>query len=1503
MIPHVWLRRIPTAPPLPWVYVALALILLLAAGLRLNGTNWDDGYGFHPDERDIYMRSGCMYEALAGMPSYQDCGYLRDYPETTAGVPSPAEFLDAERSPLNPHWFPLGSVLIYRLVFLRSIVELFADVSALDMRYVARPLSALADVGSVFFVFLLGRRMHGPAVGLLAALLASLAVINVQNSHFYRPETFSVLLTLAAFWAMLRVMDTRRLRDSLLLGLLIGLALAPKVSVLPLLAPLALVYGSRLWDAGGGRFSAIPGGVFWSTAGHASLAGVIALAAFVVTAPYSLLDYRAFAEGIGSQVAMASTAGSLPFTIQYMGTPPFLYQVQQTAVWGLGLPLGVLAWLAAPFTMVMVVVRPDSRRADLLVLAWVVPTFLFLESFEVRFLRYMAPLIPFLILMGSRMAVWAVAASASLARRWKEAPSRNSGVGSHRVSRLRGRVAQAMPWSCGVVIGLVILATAFYSLAFQRVYDEEHPAITASKWFHENVPSGAPIVSDNHWDEHIPNMYQYRMWQYPVYEADNAAKMRNLATRLAMSDYLVFYSNRPYSSVARAPERFPFSNSYYQQLFGGELGYELHKRFTTYPRLFGVEFRHNPLPEAGLALPDSAVPEPPALLALDMGYADDVVAGYDHPQVLVFKNEDRLPESLLVFKLSRYPEVAVGLLMSPEEKAAQREGGTWSEIITRDGWPNKLPVLAWLGLIEIVYLAALPLAMFLFRPLPDRGIVLARILGLLAVSYFGWLVVSLGWMEFSRSVFYIGLLLLVLLSSTVLVFRWEEVTSYLRRHWRLLLLAEVLFLAAFLAFVAVRAANPDLWHPWRGGEKPMELTYMTAVIRSTLMPPYDPWYAGGYMNYYYWGYFIIGGLVRVTGIVPAVAFNLAVPLFFALTFTGAYSLVYNLTEGTLRARVAGKEHDSSSDAPARLRRLGRQTPVWAGLTAGFFASVIGNLDGIVQVAQGTWSRLAAGGPFPAFDFWRSSRMIPNQDDSPPSVLAFWVPDPIPGHTDFSTHITEFPFFTFLFADLHPHMMVIPFTLLLLGLALSLLVGLTRGGLAWAAAPVLALGVTLGSLWTINSWDYPSYLLLMLGLTALAAYLAPGRVAVRLGLAAFMGLALLAVSILAFWPFHQSYETFQGGIEASKWKTPIHSFVGVHGLFLFLVGTFLVVETRRALAHGVLAVATVALRNAALGRRLDPGPCRLPFAPSLVLAVLALVAYFAVAGYWTVAVLAALTGLTGLALVQVLFYKTGETPWSAMPLVLLGMALAIAAGVDLVRIEGDIGRMNTQFKYYLEVWILLSLVSAYFLWQMASRHVGKIGWLEALWVGMLLLLVGSSLIYTVWGTTSRLSDRFSDGPSTLDGMEYMTRAVHWEGEQPVTLRWDLEAIEWLQDNAQGSPVVLEAHGEQYRWNGRIAKYTGLPTVLGWPWHQIQQRTGYRDTVPKRAAAVRDLYETTDLGRAKELMEEYEVTFIVIGELERIYYSDRGLRKFQDMADQGYIRTVYSNEEVVVYERTG
>ena len=1499
---------------LPPTLTLLLLILAVALALRLYGIGWDHGFGFHPDERSIYMRSDCMFRVLTEAPGYGEC--IREHPETEPGIPGPGTFFDADKSPLNPYWFPLGSLLMYLIVGIRAIFEPFMDLGSLmSMAYIGRSIAAVADVGSVFMVYLLGKRVWGSRVGLLAAALVSLAVVHIQISHFYRPEPLLVFFLLTSFWFMLQVMDRHRARDSILLGVFVGLSFAMKVSVLPMVLPLALVYAYWLFGDAGGRWRLPSLHLGGHVARHALLGVGAAVAVFAVATPYAFLDIGSFASDIEYQARqVARTAGKVPFTVQYVDSTPFLYELRQSAVWGLGLPLGIVAWGGLLFAIARVFQAGPARRVELLFLLWIVPNVLLLSVFGTKFLRYIFPVMPFMVLLGSAMLFWAIDRARTLPL--PQAPPGDWGAAAQQLL-----VRHAPLMVVGAVV-LVVAATGFYALAFERVYARDHPAIQASDWINKNVPVGHTIVTDNHWDEGIPDIHRYRVRQIPIYARDTRTKMDTIAGRLSEGDYLVFYSNRTYGSVARVPDIYPLSARYYRLLFSGELGYEPVRAFTSYPQLFGVAFVDDTFGRAGLPEPEAlAFNSPP--ISLHLGYADENVINYDHPKVLLFKKTEEIDRTrlfeMLTAEQARPPP---GLMLSPEDREAQREGGTWTDIISRASWTNVVPVLAWLLLVELVYLAALPLATFLFRPLPDRGIVLARLLGILGVAYVAWLLASTHVMGFSRGSVFVGVLVVAALSSLVLCAQWRQFKEFVVRNWRLLAVGEVLFLVAFLAFVEIRAANPDLWHFYRGGEKPMDFAYLNAVLRSTYMPPYDPWFAGGYLNYYYWGQFIVATLIKGTGIVPSVAYNLAVPLMFAFTVTGAYSLVYNLTAAIRRSGSSG-----GPDAPPRrdvqvrtgerasfldsLKTGWRWTamgvawgPVGAGLTAGLFVAVMGNLDGLVQLIQGGWNSTIGNESFPAFDFWRSSRMIPVLNDVTPSALTFWVPDKGNPAPELGYHITEFPFFTFLFADLHAHMMVIPFTLLSLGFAFSLVAGMKGSSRRWLGAVVLGLGVTVGSLWAINSWDFPTYLILVGLFMAAGVYLGRGTLLRRFGIFLALAVGVALLSVLAFLPFHANYHPYPTGLDVSKWQTPVHNFLGIHGLFLFLLVTFLAYLARVRLKEYVWAVLgrtsrpQVSLSSALVVARAAP------WAVAVVALVGFIAIYLAAAGYWTAAILTVLLGLTLWATKNALLRREGGDPlYSALPLIMIAFALLIAIGVEFVRAKDDIGRMNTLFKYYLEVWVLLAMGAAYILWYIASRGTFRIRGMSLLrgaWLGMLAILVAASFIFPILGTRSRIADRFSTEVVTLDGADFMSTAVHWQDGERLKLVWDHQAILWLQDNVQGSPVVLEAHDEQYTWSSRISNYTGLPTVLGWSWHQTQQRMRYDYAVQQRSSVVQEIYSTRNLELALELLRQYEVEYVVVGELERLHYPELGLGKFDSMSEDGLARLVYQNEGVKVYQ---
>ena len=217
------------------------------------------------------------------------------------------------------------------------------------------------------------------------------------------------------------------------------------------------------------------------------------------------------------------------------------------------------------------------------------------------------------------------------------------------------------------------------------------------------------------------------------------------------------------------------------------------------------------------------------------------------------------------------------------------------------------------------------------------------------------------------------------------------------------------------------------------------------------------------------------------------------------------------------------------------------------------------------------------------------------------------------------------------------------------------------------------------------------------------------------------------------------------------------------------------------------------------------PDKLPWMGLAGAAGLSIATYLAAAQYWTSAFLALLLLALGLTAVKLARKEVGRNTYMPFVVALVAMALLVALGVEFVRVQDDIGRMNTQFKFYVQVWVLLALASACILWYLKEQGVFRMGRVSIVRGGFLVvlaLLVGSSFFYTILGTRDRLADRFDTGSFTLDGAHYMTTTGHHDRTTGALIehRWDYQAIEWLQDNVQGSPVVLEAHTDQYHWGG-------------------------------------------------------------------------------------------------------
>jgi uncharacterized membrane protein len=248
-------------------------------------------------------------------------------------------------------------------------------------------------------------------------------------------------------------------------------------------------------------------------------------------------------------------------------------------------------------------------------------------------------------------------------------------------------------------------------------------------------------------------------------------------------------------------------------------------------------------------------------------------------------------------------------------------------------------------------------------------------------------------------------------------------------------------------------------------------------------------------------------------------------------------------------------------------------------------------------------------------------------------------------------------------------------------------------------------------------------------------------------------------------------------------------------------------------------------------------------------------------------------------------------------------LGLTGGVEVLVVKGDIGRMNTVFRFYFQTWVLWGIASAVALsrlWRVQERwRSGARKW----WRGLLYILIGLCALYPLLAMPAKIKDRFPDTDVGLglDGAAFMEEAIYGDpgpgdGQGgPIVLAEDAAAIRWLKENVEGSPVVMEGNAGLYRWGSRISIHTGLPTIIGWDWHQKQQRGFIGPIVEGRLKDLNILYGDPDIDKTLDLLREYRVSYIVVGQLERYYYSAQGLAKFEQM-EGAYLERVYDGQEL-------
>ncbi|MEN6435578.1 MAG: DUF2298 domain-containing protein, partial [Anaerolineaceae bacterium] len=471
-----------------------------------------------------------------------------------------------------------------------------------------------------------------------------------------------------------------------------------------------------------------------------------------------------------------------------------------------------------------------------------------------------------------------------------------------------------------------------------------------------------------------------------------------------------------------------------------------------------------------------------------------------------------------------------------------------------------LSFLIWYLIIIITGWITFPIAFKFFKRLPDRGYSFSKVLGLLLWGYGFWLLASLHLLQNTISAMLVVLCLVFVISG--LVNRKEgfhPIIDWAKSHWKTILTSELVFLIAFGFWAYIRALNPEII----GTEKPMELAFINSILRSTTFPPADPWLSGYSISYYYFGYVMVAMLVKLSGVASGVGFNLAIALWFGLTAVSAYGLLFNLI-----AFWQKKENERKSIEEERSEKQ----PYLSSLLGPFFILIVSNLEGFLEMlhSRGLFWKQAADGSFQS-KFWTWLNIL-EINEAPKQALS-WIPQREGGiwwwrasrvvqDWDLLNNrqevIDEFPFFSYLLADLHPHVLAMPFVILAIAVAFNLWLHIQDGWNGqndmpffawikkWLSGEQIALKncrlisrfrdgqfilpvIVLGGLAFLNTWDLPIYVALVAAVWVLADY---QQIGWRPGLILdFIGLVIVYVilAVVFYLPFYLGFGSQAGGL--------------------------------------------------------------------------------------------------------------------------------------------------------------------------------------------------------------------------------------------------------------------------------------------------------------------------------------------------------------------------------------
>lgn len=821
--------------------------------------------------------------------------------------------------------------------------------------------------------------------------------------------------------------------------------------------------------------------------------------------------------------------------------------------------------------------------------------------------------------------------------------------------------------------------------------------------------------------------------------------------------------------------------------------------------------------------------------------------------------------------------------------------------------------LSWYVLITLLGWLTFPLAYSLFPALADRGYTLARAFGLLLWGYVFWLFASFRIAQNDIGGLLLGLLVPGGLSAWMFTRCRSELSDWVRANRRLIVTSEVLFLAAFGFMALVRSTNPEIV----GTEKPMELMFINGIMNSPTFPPRDLWLSGYAISYYYFGYVMTAMLASFTGVPGTLAFNLMIALIFGLGAVGAYGILYNLLanwmgeaedpEPELESDFGDLEAVSgqSSVVSRQSSVVNRQSSILSPLLAPLFLLIVSNVEGFLEVLHSRglfWQFGADGAATSRFWTWLDIPDLKNAPVqpfqwAPDRYLWWWRASRVVQDYDLNNFareiIDEFPFFSFLLSDLHPHVLAIPFNLLAVAVALNLFFGGWRGRinlyfgeLRISRSGFFTIALVLGGLAFLNTWDILIAGALIVFSYALARAHESGWGWERLEDILLLGVPAVVTAFLMYLPFYVGFDSQAGGIIPSfMYPTRgAHIWVAWGTLFVPIFVYLIYLWGRRTPGNWSASLFTaLGLVAVLLAAMFAIGLLAWKLKPDLVQPILAAQgldagAFIAASMMRRLSYIGSLLTLLALLIPALAFLFRSQNNSSAFVLLMVALGTLLILGPDFLYLRDNFGwRINTIFKFYYQAWIVLSLAAVYGIIVLFRRLRGAA---NVAFSVLFVLVLAVGLAYPSLSILTKTNNFNPPFDYTLDDFERVQR------ENPD----EAAAIQWLRSAPDG--VVAEAVGGAYSSYARISVYTGLPTVLGWGNHEGQWRDGALQGT--RAADIELLYTTNDWFTAREIIARYHIRYIYVGNLERNTY------RVNEEKFNRFAKPVFQMGTVTIYE---